>query len=403
MKRSSMLAVAVAMTVAVGGPTARGGPLNPLDFTSLGAFPSAVGTYLINTTGTPKLTGPGGTVLATGVVSDGVAVFDFDSISVVSGESITGTGSLPVALLSRGAIAVNGVINVSGGPAFAPGSGAVSSGGGQGGYDSYYPGYPYDHLELFGGSGGGGGGGFGGAGKSVSFALPPYIPPLFASGGAGGSGYGSLLVQLQGGGSGGSGFIPGIPAYGGGGGGAIELGAIGNISVSGLILANGVYGSGYGAGGGGGGSILLHGDGVTLTGLLAAGGGSGGLGGGISIGMASITVGGGGGGGGGRVVIDPGSCGFADIGGKINVSGGAGSSSNNGGTAGVLMIVPEPASIVLLALAVPIVAPALRRPRPPTPSSSTSPTNWRLVLPCRSCPPISRGRTSTTEWERGHS
>ncbi|MBV8315512.1 MAG: hypothetical protein JOZ53_11295 [Planctomycetaceae bacterium] len=43
-------------------------PLNPLDFTPLGAFPTAVGFYTINTSGTPTLTEPNGTIL-TGVVS----------------------------------------------------------------------------------------------------------------------------------------------------------------------------------------------------------------------------------------------------------------------------------------------------------------------------------------------
>ena len=88
-------------------------PLNPLDFTSLGAFPTAPGDYTINTGGTPTLTGPGGTF--TGVVSNGVAVFDFNAINVVTGQVINGTGPFPAALLSRDGITVSGGINFSGG------------------------------------------------------------------------------------------------------------------------------------------------------------------------------------------------------------------------------------------------------------------------------------------------
>ena len=59
-------------------------PLDPLDFLSLGAFPTAPGIYTLDTRGTtPTLSGPGGTF--TGVVSNGIAVFDFDSIVLGSG------------------------------------------------------------------------------------------------------------------------------------------------------------------------------------------------------------------------------------------------------------------------------------------------------------------------------
>ena len=62
------------------------GPLNPLDFTSLGAFPSVPGTYTYTFNGTtPTLSGPGGNL--TGVLySDApghqIAVFDFNSINL---------------------------------------------------------------------------------------------------------------------------------------------------------------------------------------------------------------------------------------------------------------------------------------------------------------------------------
>ena len=95
---------------------ASAGPLNPLDFASLGAFPTAMGTYTINTSGTPTLTEPDGTTL-TGVISNGIAVFDFDSINVlgpIPSRIFTATGSLPLALLSRTDATIAGLIDVSG-------------------------------------------------------------------------------------------------------------------------------------------------------------------------------------------------------------------------------------------------------------------------------------------------
>jgi hypothetical protein len=113
-------------------------PLNPLDFTSLGAFPTTPGSYTINTGGPPTLTGPGGTTL-TGVVSHGIAVFDFDSINVLGPgppfQEFTATGSLPLALLSRTNATIartidgsgQGVFNVP--PPAAPAAPAGATGG----------------------------------------------------------------------------------------------------------------------------------------------------------------------------------------------------------------------------------------------------------------------------------
>jgi hypothetical protein len=113
--RSVVVAVlAVGLWLGAAGRV-RADPLNPLDFTSLGAFPTAPGDYTINTSGTPTLTGPGGTTL-TGVVSHGIAVFDFDAIHVTSGETFTGTGSLPLALLSRTNATIAGTIDGSASP-----------------------------------------------------------------------------------------------------------------------------------------------------------------------------------------------------------------------------------------------------------------------------------------------
>jgi hypothetical protein len=95
-----------------------GGPLNPLDFASLGAFPTELGPYTINTSGTPTLTEPDGTTIS-GVVYNGIAVFDFDSINIPAQTSgpplmFTAIGSLPLALLSRTDATIGGDINGSG-------------------------------------------------------------------------------------------------------------------------------------------------------------------------------------------------------------------------------------------------------------------------------------------------
>ena len=184
-------------------------PLNPLDFTSLGAFPTAPGDYTINTGGTPTLTGPGGTTL-TGVVSHGIAVFDFDVINVTSGQTFFGTGSFPLALLSRTNATFAGTIDGSGsGSLGGPGGGDGGSGPGGGGPGGtiliVMP--PIIAISF---TSGGGGGGFGGSGGSGGVGGPFDRPP----GGLGGAPYGDLARQLQGGSGGGDSYGPGA---GGGG------------------------------------------------------------------------------------------------------------------------------------------------------------------------------------------
>ena len=256
---------------------AQADPLNPLDFTSLGAFPTGPGFYTINTSGTPTLSGPNGTSLP-GVVSHGVAVFDFDSINVPGPgpgpgppfQVFTATGSLPLALLSRTNATIAGTIDgsgqsfSSGGPG-GPGGGngpvlPFTPGGGPGGGGP--GGTPPPVVVPFVGGGGGGFGGPGGAGASSLSNVP---------GGLGGVPYGDLARQLQGGSGGGTSFGPGA-----GGGGAIEIGAVGSLAISGSILARGgssissPEGALGGGGGGSGGGILLHANSVLLTGSLSA-------------------------------------------------------------------------------------------------------------------------------------
>jgi hypothetical protein len=267
----------------------RGGILGPASFASLGRLSIDGGSYTVNTND-DTLTGPDGTVLFKGTTSGGVAVFDFDSIVIGDG-TIRATGAHPLALLSRGNITMGGgLINVGGnngsdlfsfdgaaaGPGGSPGGASPTGhsgnrGAGPGGGD----GAGHD-------GGGGGGGGFGGAGGGGE------------QGANGGRIYGNLEQVLEGGSGGGSGWPTG---GGGGGGGAIELGALGNLTINGGKIdaraGNGGRGT-EGGGGGSGGAIVLSAKAVSLDGrdVLDVRGGGGGW-----------ATAGGGGGGGGRILI----------------------------------------------------------------------------------------------------
>jgi hypothetical protein len=334
---------------------AAAGPLDPTAFAPVGPFPTAAGTYAFHTS-TLTLEGPSGPVL-TGVDYNGIAVFDFNAITVGSDQTFLGMGSLPLALLSRGDVTVNGTIDVSG---FQGLNGEYSVPGGPGGFGSSGgPGAGKDGSATLTGAyynapGGGGFGGRGGNGGSqvasqgfLGFQIIPF------GGGSGGSSYGNLAISLQGGSGGGS-IYSRTPATGGGGGGAIEVGAVSGITVRGSILANGGSGASYGSGGGSGGGIFLHGDSVALLGVLSAQGGGG-------YSSLSFPLGGGGGGG-GQVLIQAGPGGFTGNVGGINVSGGSGTTYpylpfpgedfSAAGAPGVVTIngtvVPEPTSLVLL-------------------------------------------------------
>lgn len=141
---------------------------------------------------------------------------------------------------------------------------------------------------------------------------------------ASGASFDSSFAGGSGGGAGGGGFDDTIPSNvfgsgGGGGGGAIRIVSGGNITVAGVITANGGSGGGIGAtissgagGGGAGGSIWLQATGnLLVTGTLSANGGNGGTNGfGLNGGV----------GGDGGVRLDSG--GVTDISGATINSGG---------------------------------------------------------------------------------
>jgi hypothetical protein len=77
-----LFVLATAVTASAQVPEQHGtSALNPLDYDSLGAFPTAGGTYLFDTSGVPTLIGPG--VRIEGIVVDRVAVFTFDESGCV--------------------------------------------------------------------------------------------------------------------------------------------------------------------------------------------------------------------------------------------------------------------------------------------------------------------------------
>jgi hypothetical protein len=278
-------------------------PIDPFAFTSLGTFPTAPGSYLVQTLDpvAPTLTEPDGTVLH-GVYASGLAVFDFESILLGSGVllSANGHGTAPLVLLSRSDATIAGMIDVSG--AGFPGGFHVNGDNGPGGG-------LVGAIASFHGStlavAGSGGGGFGGPGHDGGDAFVPLgavtpgDPAIPVPGGRGGLAYGLITQQLvmgSGGAQGTGGTISFGQGSGGAGGGAIEVGAAGSLAISGALVADGLAAS-LNGGGGSGGAILLHAAAVDLTGRLEALGGAGGAG------DLARNVAAGGAGGGGQVAI----------------------------------------------------------------------------------------------------
>jgi fibronectin-binding autotransporter adhesin len=327
--------------------------LDPNAFTSLGTLNVSTGTLNINTD-TLAVTGA---AMFTGVALNQnggpqVAVFDFNSITIGSGVTVNVSGSRAIALLSRNAFTVQPTIN------FVSSVGALGGFQGGGVLESSTIGDQENEAGF--GPGGGyafgssaGGGGYGGLGGVTS-------------GAAAGLTYGNLFQTLQGGGGGGASAAvnsPGASAVGGSGGGAIEMVAVGALSV-GSITTKGVTGTSNnsstasGAGGAGGG-ILLSGSTVSVTGILDASAGNG----------AGLSAGGGGG---GRIALS--GIGSYTLGGSsvtFNLNGGNSTGSGSvAGLAGVLTLapvsttVPTGKTIVLDGTAIPVVAGSVTQTNP---------------------------------------
>jgi hypothetical protein len=296
------------LALACAGPAARAASvLDPGAFASSGSLNLVSGAYTIDTSGgaggVPVLTDSGGTVVATGssynqggTVDPTVGVLDFSSVSIGAGVTITVTGANPLALLSRGNQVIDGSITANGSPGNDAAAGAGGAGGFAGGAGAAPGGLGAMGLGPGGGpqtNGGvfgyGAGGSYGGVGSNLS---PPEVSYVA------GTTYGNLNLALEGGSGGsGSGSAFGSPGTGGGGGGgAIELGALGALSLNdesfeeyGLVEANGGGGAGFVpiAGGGSGGGVILDAPSVALTGnhpsIYASGASYGGGGGRILV------------------------------------------------------------------------------------------------------------------------
>lgn len=340
-----------ALAVAVIPPSvAVATPLNISSFVSLGAFPSQSGTYSVTydvNTNSVRLVGPSTSIVA--VQYNSTAVFTFDAISIPASMTIISSpGQKSIAFLSKSNITVDGLINIGGSAGLQGPGGALKSGtaGPGGGDDRGRGGEGSGWGSSVGGGGGGGYGGTGGRGGEKPSAGGSHYY------GGSGSNFGNLATTLLGGGNGGTGghVLANIyyGAGGGGGGGAIELGAIGAVTIAGQgVLASGGNGGrgdqtvsqpAGGGGGGAGGGVLVHGDSVAFLSSIDVRGGAGGR-------SVDDSRAGGGGGGGGRVYVEY----LSSLSGEGNVllSGGTGSGDGLSGASGVLVAVPEPSTYAL--------------------------------------------------------
>ena len=234
---------------------------------------------------------------------------DLYSMELTSGADNRGR---PVYFLSKSTMSVEGYVGASGS------AGADEVSGGWGAADTSWTGGDGADYSMVSDAQAGSGPGGGSRGVYAGDQITGSAGGGGANGGAGGAGgamggstaggtaYGDLQEKLSGGSGGGGGsyyyhpstgywddaedppiWIEGDPeswqngSGGGGGGGAVAFGALGSLTVSGSIVADGASGGGWngrgGAGGGGaGGSVLVYGRSVNVSGGVTAVGGTGG-------------------------------------------------------------------------------------------------------------------------------
>ena len=212
-------------------PIISDGALGALAPTQNVVFNTDTGTYQIGST---VYGGARSVTLYSSVDPLSTYVFDFSSINIPTGITVTATGSTPLFLLSQGSAQINGIVDVSGG--------AGSAGGANGG----------------GGGGGAGGGALGIFANSIAIGSTGEILALGGDGGLSDSGLSGMF-----GGIGGS-AAPGAGA--GGNGGASVAGGQGGYG------GNGSYWLGDGGGGGGGGAMAGPGGAKGLGGVFGSNG-----------------------------------------------------------------------------------------------------------------------------------
>lgn len=309
-----------------------------------------------------------------------IAVFDLTTFTLGPGVRLRVTGPRALALLTTGALTVQGNLDLVGTPPSMGTQGVPGAGGGLGGTPmsaaggaysgssggpammsgaTAIPGYTTGGITLGGGGGGSGCGGGGGTGAygvvavlsgaaglaghagatlapsppgGLGCAVPgmggaarmaPALPlprtTLFAGAGGGGGGLGSAGGQggATAAGYGASGTSSAAGGLGGTGGGALLLCSLGDLSIP-LGGNLELMGSPGGAGAAGG----VGGPGPNAATVAGGPGGGGGAGG----------TGGGGGGGGGSVYLQAG--GTLTVGGTVDTSGGVGGPGGAGGGGG---------------------------------------------------------------------
>lgn len=345
-RRDRLISLGLLALLALNG-SARADYLDPSAFVSQGVLNLAAGDYTIDTNGAPTLRDSANNILFTGTTyfqggtfDSTISVLTFDSITIGAGVNIRAVGSNPLALLSHSNVSVAGLLDASG---FSGHDSARFGGDGAGGAGGA-------------GAGAGGNSGQAGGGPGGGPAGPPGIGVVQAAGGSfGGKGgdsaygthaptYGNLHQYLQGGsgggGTGGSIFDGANGAGGGGGGGAIELGALGSITIESLGKVQ-TNGGGVGAafaanaGGGSGGGLLIHAPTIDMafnSWVLAQGG--------------SYF------GGGGRILFLTTDATIINRGGTYSAAQGGGANNQQDGVVefGYLRAVPEPSTIVMTSL-----------------------------------------------------
>ncbi|HUD47731.1 MAG TPA: hypothetical protein VMR33_12935 [Candidatus Baltobacteraceae bacterium] len=294
-------------------PCAWAGPgaafLDPTAFTSLGVFNPE--TNVVVDVDSGQMSG-GASFTGVNVTQAGFPlwVFTFSSFTLNSGLTVTITNDGPdspgVAFLSQRDMTIAGAIHADGevGSAALYGNGAGAGSNGE--------------TNTLGGDGGGGGGygGMGGPGDGGTTGGGTYNTDLSA--------------QLAGGSGGGTGGAS-LGGPGGLGGGALQIAALGSLTLSGTISADGGAGAmgqlsintpGGSGGGGSGGGLLVQAGKLTVNSnaVLSAIGGDGGPSYVLPLGHFNFAGGGGGGGGGRIVVAFPGA---GITGGSFAVSGGS--------------------------------------------------------------------------------
>ncbi|MBW2462872.1 MAG: hypothetical protein JRH11_14565 [Deltaproteobacteria bacterium] len=199
-----------------------------------------------------------------------------DNFRIGAGARLRVVGSMPLIVASWGTIAIEGDLDAG-----SVRGGVAGAGANHGSCNAVAPTATGDS-----GTGGGGGGGFGGRGGNGGEGDSNNTPGGTFPGGSGGAAVATPTI-VRGGCPGAQSGPDGGGAVGAGGtgGGAIQLSALGAITVPGRILAGGAGGTGGpdsratgGGGAGSGGYIGLEGSTVTVTGVLAANGGGGGEG-----------------------------------------------------------------------------------------------------------------------------